>query len=76
MVLIGMTEISSCVFLDKIKVGTNVMKGEQLGHFQFGGSSGIIILPKSLSSDSMWNGITANDPFKVGKKLIKLIKLP
>ena len=71
MVLIGMTEISSCVFLDKIKVGTNVMKGEQLGHFQFGGSSGIIILPESLSSDSIWNGIVANERFNVGKKLIK-----
>jgi len=36
---IGMGEISSCVINYKIKVGARVTKGDELGYFQYGGST-------------------------------------
>jgi len=36
---IGMAEVSSCVILDKIKPGHRIRKGEELGYFQYGGST-------------------------------------
>jgi phosphatidylserine decarboxylase len=36
---IGMAEVSSCVMLDNIKPGYKIKKGEELGYFQYGGSS-------------------------------------
>lgn len=40
---IGMAEVSSCVMLDKIKPGYRIRKGEELGYFQYGGSSYCLI---------------------------------
>ncbi len=40
---IGMAEISSCVINEKIKPGYRVEKGEELGYFQFGGSTYCLI---------------------------------
>ncbi len=36
---IGMGEISSCVIDDRIKSGARVAKGDELGYFQYGGST-------------------------------------
>ncbi len=36
---IGMAEVSSCVLADKVKKLKEIKKGEELGYFQFGGSS-------------------------------------
>ncbi len=43
MMPIGMAEVSSCVLLDNIKVGYKVKKGEELGYFQYGGSTHCLI---------------------------------
>ncbi len=43
MMPIGMAEVSSCVLLDKIKAGYKVKKGEELGYFQYGGSTYCLI---------------------------------
>ena len=40
---IGMAEVSSCVMLDKIKPGNKIRKGEELGYFQYGGSTYCLI---------------------------------
>lgn len=40
---IGMVEISSCVIADKIQPGKRVEKGDELGYFQFGGSTHCVI---------------------------------
>ena len=40
---IGMAEISSCVIDPKIKPGYKIQKGEELGYFQFGGSTHCVI---------------------------------
>lgn len=44
-IAIGMTEVSSCIVYDKL-VGKVVKKGEEIGHFQYGGSTNIIIFDK------------------------------
>ena len=40
---IGMVEISSCVIADEIRPGVHVEKGQELGYFQFGGSTHCVI---------------------------------
>ncbi len=38
-VFIGMSDVSSCVIGDGVEPGTRVGKGDELGYFQFGGST-------------------------------------
>lgn len=40
---VGMVEVSSCIINDNIKPGYHVKKGEELGYFQFGGSTHCLI---------------------------------
>ncbi len=40
---VGMAEVSSCVISDKIKPGYRIGKGEELGFFQYGGSTYCLI---------------------------------
>lgn len=40
---VGMVEVSSCIIHDKVKPGHKVEKGDELGYFQFGGSTHCII---------------------------------
>jgi hypothetical protein len=49
---IGMTEISSCTIRPNIKVGAFVEAGEELGQFDFGGSSGAIVLQRRVTTMS------------------------
>ena len=42
----GMVEISTCIINDYIKPGYKIKKGEELGRFQFGGSSACLIFKK------------------------------
>ena len=39
----GMVEISSCIIGDDIKPNAKVEKGQELGYFQFGGSTHCVI---------------------------------
>jgi phosphatidylserine decarboxylase len=79
MVFIGMTEISSCTMI-KAK-GENVEKGEKLGNFQFGGSSGVIAIQKEAvdeskmgeNGDNIWRDITGK--WLMGQKLVDLTPL-
>jgi len=43
---IGMVEISTCIINKYIKPGYHVKKGEEIGRFQFGGSSACLIFKK------------------------------
>lgn len=45
---IGMVEISTCKILDKIQPGYHVDKGEEIGHFAFGGSTHCLIFQKGV----------------------------
>ena len=40
---VGMSEVSSCVIAPEMKSGHHVEKGEELGHFQFGGSTHCLV---------------------------------
>ena len=79
MVFIGMTEISTCTMV-KAK-GEKVDKGEKLGNFQFGGSSGVIAVQKEAveaskmgqNGDNIWRDITGK--WLMGQKLVDLTPL-
>ena len=43
---VGMVEISSCIIGPQIDVGAHVKKGQELGYFQFGGSTHCLIFRK------------------------------
>jgi len=45
---IGMVEISSCIINKNIRPGYHVKKGEELGYFQFGGSTHCVIFQKGV----------------------------
>lgn len=45
---IGMVEISTCVIDEKIKPGARVEKGQELGFFQFGGSTHCVMFQKGV----------------------------
>lgn len=47
---IGMVEVSSCIIRPELTPGTRVNKGDELGYFQFGGSSHCLIFrPGAIS---------------------------
>ena len=55
---VGMAEISSCVINEKIKPGYRVKKGEELGYFQFGGSTYCLIFkPDVIKSFNVKKGM-------------------
>jgi phosphatidylserine decarboxylase len=46
-IYIGMAEVSSCV--TTVQVGQHVTKGQEIGHFEFGGSSHTMIFEKKAN---------------------------
>jgi len=53
-VLVGMVEVSSCVIAPEITGGHHVAKGDELGHFQFGGSTHCLVFrPGAISEFSL-----------------------
>jgi len=61
---IGMVEISSCIIHDGIKPGARVEKGQELGHFQFGGSTHCVVFQKGVIR--AFTG-EENSPYHVGQ---------
>lgn len=48
-IVIGMIEVSSCIIYDEL-IGTLVQKGDEIGYFQYGGSSNIIMVSKKYAN--------------------------
>ena len=48
---VGMNEVSSCVIDQKIQPGCHVAKGEELGYFQFGGSTHCLVFRPGAIGD-------------------------
>ena len=48
---VGMSEVSSCMIGPQIKAGTHVAKGEELGYFQFGGSTHCLVFRPGAIAD-------------------------
>ncbi len=53
-VAIGMSEVSSCVLRSELTPGHRVAKGEELGYFQFGGSTHCVVFrPGAIAEFSL-----------------------
>jgi phosphatidylserine decarboxylase len=51
---VGMVEVSSCKIASNVKPGYHVEKGEELGHFQFGGSTHCLVFrPGAIAEFSL-----------------------
>jgi phosphatidylserine decarboxylase len=51
---VGMSEVSSCVIATKVTPGYHVGKGEELGHFQYGGSTHCLVFrPGAIAEFSL-----------------------
>jgi phosphatidylserine decarboxylase len=48
---VGMSEVSSCIIRPSITSGYQVAKGEELGHFQFGGSTHCVVFRPGAIAD-------------------------
>jgi phosphatidylserine decarboxylase len=48
---VGMSEVSSCLIRPGIEPGHHVAKGEELGHFQFGGSTHCLVFGPGVIDD-------------------------
>jgi len=60
---VGMSEVSSCLIYPSIEPGHHVLKGEELGHFQFGGSTHCLVFGPGVIGDFAMNAIPQpNDP--------------
>lgn len=73
-VAVGMLEVSSCVINPSIAPGYHVSKGEELGHFQYGGSTHCLVFrPGVIDNFSLGAIPQPHDPHpplvKVGSKL-------
>jgi phosphatidylserine decarboxylase len=53
---IGMVEVSTCVIDDKIRSGARVEKGDELGYFQFGGSTHCVIFRPGVVKEFTGHG--------------------
>lgn len=58
-IAVGMAEVSSCIVT--VKEGQNVKKGDQLGYFQFGGSTHCLIFRKDVIQGFVLDAIPAPD---------------
>ena len=54
---VGMMEVSSCVIHPSIEPGHHVAKGEELGYFQFGGSTHCLVFGPGVIADFALNAI-------------------
>ncbi len=63
---IGMVEISSCIIADEIQPGARVEKGQELGYFQFGGSTHCVIFRPGAIKEFT---ITKEESVKFGQKI-------
>jgi phosphatidylserine decarboxylase len=73
-VAVGMLEVSSCVINETIAPGYHLSKGEELGHFQYGGSTHCLVFRPGVISDFALAAIPQpHDPHpplvKVGSRL-------
>jgi phosphatidylserine decarboxylase len=60
---VGMSEVSSCLIAPKVKPGYHVDKGEELGYFQFGGSTNCLVFrPGAIAEFSLASIPQPHDP--------------
>jgi len=67
---IGMSEVSSCILNERIKPGASVEKGDELGYFQFGGSTYCLIFQKNVIDTFV---VAKGDDVKMGQNIAGLL---
>jgi len=73
---IGMTEVSTCVIKPGIHEGMQIKKGEEVGHFLFGGSTHLVICQKDRVKLAPWARKVNNfstTPHKLGTELARIV---
>ncbi len=60
-VLIGMSDVSSCVLAPDLVAGVHVDKGDEIGWFQYGGSSNCIAFRPGVIADFALNAVPQGD---------------
>ena len=60
-VLIGMSDVSSCVLAPHLQPGEHVGKGDEIGWFQYGGSSYCIAFRPGVIADFVLNAVPQGD---------------
>lgn len=70
MIVVGMIEVSSCVLYDNL-VGKKVKRGQEIGYFQYGGSSIILLFEKKTASNLKFHVRT--DDFNIDRE--ELVKI-
>ena len=68
---VGMAEISSCVFAPEVVKGARVKKGQEIGTFQYGGSTHCVIFRPGVVRSFMVNAIPQGN-FGEGPPAVKL----
>lgn len=63
---IGMAEVSSCIIPEKIQPGFPIKKGEELGYFQFGGSTHCLIFRPGVIKEY---NVKPGDSVEVNRKI-------
>ena len=48
---VGMLDVSSCIIDSKVTPGSHVAKGDELGYFQFGGSTYCLVFRPGVIAD-------------------------
>jgi phosphatidylserine decarboxylase len=62
-IAVGMSEVSSCTFAPNVAPGCHLSKGEELGHFSFGGSTHCLVFrPGAISEFSLQALPQRHDP--------------
>ncbi|GGF10565.1 phosphatidylserine decarboxylase family protein [Williamsia phyllosphaerae] len=62
-VAIGMSEVSSCLISDDVRPGAHIGKGDELGYFQFGGSTHCLVFrPGAINEFALQSVPQTNDP--------------
>lgn len=70
MICIGMVEVSSCIIRDEL-IGKMVKRGDEVGYFQYGGSTIALLFEKKYADKLKWNFKQKN--FNIDKEpLIKV----
>lgn len=69
MIPVGMAEISGIVWADDVVVNSKVKKGQELGHFSFGGSTYCLVFRKGVIAEWFDHG-----KIKMGERLARVAK--
>lgn len=67
MMPIGMSQICSVNFLDNIKVGTELHKGDEMGYFLFGGSDVCLLFQKGIEVEEILAPGNAEDGWDLAR---------